>query len=222
MRRLVELSIFALLIVALAGCTIYTGPGVRIRGSGRVIQETREVSGFTGVTVNGAAVLNIDRTGTESLVVTADDNLMPYLVTEVRGSTLYIEPKPGYTIVAPITLKLALTVKDLESLTLNGATTTAVKGLDAERLQVAINGASTVKMAGQANRQDIVLSGAATYNAENLDSQSASVTNNGAGAAVVRVSQQLNAEINGLGSIEYIGNPQVSKAVHGIGSIRPR
>ena len=42
------------------------------------------------------------------------------------------------------------------------------------------------------------------------------------GAAVVRVSHKLDASVNGLGSIEYIGNPQVTKSVSGPGTVRQR
>jgi hypothetical protein len=61
-----------------------------------------------------------------------------------------------------------------------------------------------------------------TYNAAELSSQRAQVTNNGTGAVVVRVSDKLDAIINGVGSIEYIGDPQVTKKVSGIGTVRQR
>ena len=44
----------------------------------------------------------------------------------------------------------------------------------------------------------------------------------GAAKAVVRVSTRLNATVDGVGSIQYIGNPQVTKKIDGVGSVKPR
>ena len=40
--------------------------------------------------------------------------------------------------------------------------------------------------------------------------------------AVVKVSRELNADISGIGSVEYIGSPQVTQEVSGVGSIKQR
>ncbi|WP_455389528.1 GIN domain-containing protein, partial [Petrachloros mirabilis] len=68
----------------------------------------------------------------------------------------------------------------------------------------------------------VTLEGAGAYNSESLECNRATVTNNGAGAAIVRVSDELNATINGMGFIEYIGNPKVTRSVHGIGLVSQR
>ena len=56
-----------------------------IEGSGFLVTEARGVSGFDGITVSGAGLVIVEQTGFESLHITTDDNILRYIVTEVRG-----------------------------------------------------------------------------------------------------------------------------------------
>ena len=194
----------------------------RVSGSGNVVTETRNVSGFDGVIVTGAGNILIDQTGTESLTITTDDNLLQYITTEIRGGKLVIEFKPGvlFDKVKELTFKIG--AKNLNSLQVDGAATVEGKNIATENLSVGLNGAGVITLSGKATEQNVMLDGVGTYNGAELISQRAQVTDNGTGAAVVRVSDQLDAIVNGFGSIEYIGNPQVTKKVSGIGTVRQR
>ncbi|MBI5035380.1 MAG: DUF2807 domain-containing protein [Chloroflexi bacterium] len=194
----------------------------RVTGSGNVVIESRSVSEFSGLVVNGAGRVFIDQTGTESLTITTDDNFLPYIETQVRDGKLMIEFKPK---VVPNNLKdltFRLTVKDLNSIELNGAVALEGRGIEASQMAVTISGAGAVKLTGKVDQLSVTLSGTGAHNSENLECKRAMVTNNGAGAAIVRVSDELNATINGIGFIEYIGNPKLTKGVHGLGVVSQR
>src|SRR5512139_1683147 len=164
----------------------------------------------------------IDQTGTESLTITTDDNLLQYITTEIRDGKLVIEFKRGvlFDKVKDLTFKVG--AKNLNSLQVDGAANVQGKNIATENLSVMLNGAGAITLSGKATEQNVVLDGVGAYNGAELISQRAQVTDNGAGAAVVRVSDQLEAIVNGLGSIEYIGNPQVTQKVSGIGTVRQR
>ncbi len=194
----------------------------RITGSGKVSTESRNVSGFDGIVVNGAGKLSVERTGAESLSITTDDNLLPYIVTEVRSGKLVLEFKPGVVPDRVTDLTFKVTAKDFNSLEINGGATADMKGVDTDQLTFVVNGAGVVKVAGRAKQLTVTVSGTGAFTGEDLDTQRASITNNGLGSAVVRVSDALNAQINGAGSVEYIGNPQVTKSVNGVGVVKQR
>lgn len=226
-------NLFKLAIIALLGAFILTGCGpnwvsfypgsaMRITGSGRVVTESRTVSEFDGVVVNGAGRILIDQTGTESLEVTADDNVLPYIITEVRDGKLAIGFQPNTLPDHLKDLTFRLTVKKLNSLDLNGAAVVEGSDLDTDTLTVNVSGAAAVRLLGRADRLDVNLTGAGAFNAEHMQSKSATVTNSGAGAAIVNVSDELNATINGIGAITYIGNPKVTRGVHGLGVVSRR
>jgi hypothetical protein len=194
----------------------------RITGSGKVVTESRSVSGFNGLVVNGAGKVFIDRTGTESLAITTDDNMLPYIVTEVRDGKLTIAFKSNVVPNNLTDLTFRLTVKDLQSIEVNGAVALEGKGIEASQLDVNISGAGAVKLAGQVDQLAVTLSGAGALHSENMESKRATVTNNGVGAAFVSVSDELNVTMNGMGFIEYIGNPKVTQDIHGLGVVTKR
>lgn len=105
---------------------------------------------------------------------------------------------------------------------INGAVDGDLKFGALDTLRLDINGASNCKLTGTAKRVEIEMDGAADISAFDLIAQEASVTLNGAGECEIMAEQTLRAEINGVGSVIYDGNPRVDKAVHGIGTVRKR
>ncbi|MAT99721.1 MAG: DUF2807 domain-containing protein [Anaerolineaceae bacterium] len=217
---------FVILIIALlgffAGCTDDNGPVETVRGSGNVITEGREVSGFTAVSLQGMGKLQIDQTGSESLSITADDNLLPYIETRVRGNKLIISVQ-GNTLFSNVTeLTYHVTVANIDSVELDGAGEIEVSHLDADEWQVNLDGTGSITASGQANKQTVEIIGAGAYTADELASQEATVRHSGAGMAVVQVSNQLDVRIDGLGTVEYIGDPEVTQTINGLGTVRQR
>src|SRR5687767_96183 len=74
----------------LISCCLLLGACVfdSVNGSGKITTEPRTVSGFSTISLSGSGRLIVEQTGTESLTVTTDDNLLPYIKTEVRANRL--------------------------------------------------------------------------------------------------------------------------------------
>ena len=224
--KMFTLGTLGLLAVALlTACgfnPLNLGGLTRVTGSGKVVNETRNVSGFDGLIIEGAGKINIDRTGTESLSITTDDNLLQYIDTQVRGGKLVIEFKPKIMVNRFSDLSFNLTVKDLNSLQVTGAARIDAKNLQGDQMTVSIDGVGATELAGKVDQLTVSLKGAGAFNSENMQARRATVTNEGTGAAIVRVSDSLNVTISGIGYIEYIGNPQVTKNISGLGAVRQR
>ena len=56
-----------------------------VRGNGHVVSAARSVAPFEAIVVDGAVRLVLERTGRESVTVTAEGNLHNYIEWEVRG-----------------------------------------------------------------------------------------------------------------------------------------
>ncbi len=221
-------------IIAISGCI-----GSTSTGSGHVINQTRNVSGFNQIVMNDTGTLVITQGNNEALTVEAEDNVIPQIKTSVSDNQLNINLDRGIvTPTKPVTYYL--TVKDLSSVTINGAGQIQSSNLNTSSLTIRINGAGqgnltnltvntltiTMDGAGRMNamgkttNQTINISGAGQYGANNLDSKITIIYINGAGQATVRVSDILNAMINGAGQINYIGNPQITQKINGAGTIK--
>ena len=103
-------------------------------GSGQLATQARQVSGFTKVELTGVGELTIEQTGAESLTVSAEDNLLPQLTSEVEGDTLILGKKPNTEIVTTKPITYTLTMKDISGLAVSGSGTINAPKLTAAAL----------------------------------------------------------------------------------------
>ena len=201
--------------VLLAACTFTAG-------SGTVRSESRDVHGFSSVQLAGSGDAVIQQTGSESLTIEAEENLLPLLTSEVSGGVLTLGTKPGASInpTRPITYRV--TMKDLRGLSVSGsggATATEVK---ADALGVEVSGSGAITVTGTADSQQVRVTGSGDYRGAQLPSRIATVLVSGSGNAEVNVRDTLDAQVSGSGTVRYTGNPQVNKSVSGSGEVIKR
>ncbi len=156
-----------------------------IYGSGNVSAEERPVSGFDRVSLTGIGDVYITQGEEESLTVEADDNLMEYIETEVRGGTLVL----GFTGVGrnkdveptePI--KFNLTMKDVSGLDITGAGDIRARSLAVDDLEFAISGAGDIDVGSLAATKLVVrLHGAGDVTVDSLSVEESVVYLYGAG-----------------------------------------
>lgn len=231
MKKYIITALILLIVMLASGCIWQN-----LQGSGKIINQSRDVSGFNQISVDGSSTLIITQGDKESLTVEADDNLMPYIKTNVNNNTLKIYNNP---ILPTKTIKYYLTVKDINSINylgsgniqsnnlkvnslkikVDGAGNTNLTNLSADTLKILITGAGDIISSGNANNQDIHISGAGDYIGNNLTSKTATITMYGTGKAIIKVSTTLNAKINGVGQISYIGDPKLTQLITGPGTI---
>jgi len=184
------------------------------------MSESRNVSGFEEVELQGVGNLSIQQTDSESLTVEAEEDVLPKIRSEVENDRLIIGPEPNTSIQTTQPINYTLTVKDLNALKVSGPGNVDAEDISTDELAVTTSGAGNVKISGEADSQEINISGSGSYQAEDLESKEVKVDVGGSGSAVVNVSDELNAEVSGIGSVEYIGDPTVNQDVSGVGAVR--
>ena len=152
----------------------FVGPSER--GSGRIVTETRQVSGFDEVELSYPAEVLIQQGNTESLEVEADDNLLPNLKTQVRNGKLEIfyRREDGKHVNPTKTPKITIVVKDLSDVDFNSAGELTIEKLKTDNLGVSLSGAGNLNLEDiQVKGLGVNLSGAgsvtASGSAEDLD-----------------------------------------------------
>ena len=206
----------------LAGLSTLTGCCMGITGSGFVETESREVSGFSSISFESAGKMTVRQTGKESLIISADDNILPLLESYVVGRTLYLT-STGVTNLRPTeTIEFTVEVENLEALDVMGAGYVEATGIRGDRLSVAFGGAGNVTIAGSVDTLELSLSGVGLFQGEGLETRWATVRHGGVGKAVVNVDEALDVSVSGIGAVEYIGSPEVRKSVSGLGTINQR
>lgn len=244
MRKIIiVLALVTALFTAACSVTVDGTSVAVVRGSGVVVTETRQVSGFNALTFAGLGEIVITQGPTESLTIEAEDNIVPQIKTDVRNGTLRIgfNRDKWQDWVAPTKpIKFILSVKDLTTiessglgsiqtaafktnklkLVISGAGNIKIAGLDTTSISTSINGTGSIELAGKATEQTSTLSGIGSYQAGDLATQQADINVSGAGSATVWTAEALNVSISGAGSVNYYGNPTVKKSITGLGAVK--
>ncbi len=222
-KKFIATGTVAALALALSGCGIPIEINIRtVIGSGNVKTEARPVSNISAVTLSGVGELVIQQTGTESLTVEADDNILPIIETRMTGGRLNIGFVPNTVPSRGTQLRYTLTVRSLEDISLSGAGTINAANIRADKFTVSSSGAGKITITGTAGDLNVSLSGAGAFDGAAFESKDAIVQVSGVGSAIVNAQRTLNATVSGIGSVEYIGSPSVSKQVSGIGTVKQK
>jgi hypothetical protein len=211
-------ALLGLMVVLLAGC----GSGVTASGNTRT--ESRPLTGFDSVRFDAAGTLTIDRTGTDSVEVTADEALLPRLTTEVTGTTLRIGLQSGTNASSLNSgdIRFRVTVAALTELEVSGAGDVTVTGVEGPALSVVQSGAGTITASGRVTTSSVELSGTGAYDGKGLAAENVTVSVSGAGGAEVSASATLDARVSGVGDVGYLGDPRVTREISGIGQVEKR
>ena len=152
----------------------------------------------------------------------AEDNILPLLESRVVDHVLYLGPKTNTNISTTQPIEFIIEVKQLDALTVSGSGNVEAKRIDSQHFEVSVSGVGNVMMEGKAGELNIRLSGTGNFQGEEFITKRATVTISGLGNVVVNVSDSLNADMSGVGSVEYIGSPQVHQSVSGLGRVKKR
>lgn len=89
------------------------------------------------------------------------------------------------------------------------------------KLTVDVQGAVNAVVAGRAERQNVDIAGVGNYDAGELNTAMADLRLRGANSSEVWVTDRLEVDIAGTGSVTCRGNPEVTKYIHGWGYVGP-
>jgi len=208
-----------ILVLTLSACTFTVSYD---EGSGVIVNETRQVSGFDEVAFSGIGTLTIVMGDEELLEIEAEDNIMPRIETVVRGNRLEIsfDSDQWENLIRPTEpIRYFLTVKSLTEVNLSGLGDVRIEDIETDRLVLVLSGAGKIKVSGEATDLVINVTGAGSYEGGDLRCESSSVNLSGAGSATVWSTEFLDVNISGLGTVRYYGDPEIRQTVSGLGNL---
>jgi hypothetical protein len=213
-------------IISVIGLVLLVGDEASALGAeeGRSV---REVSGFTGVSLDTSGELILTQGDSEGLEIVGPSGDLARIVTEVSGGTLRIGregPGPLFSVRNTV---FRLRMKEVTSLAahssgsistrslradslriqISSSGSVSIDSLTARSLEVQISSSGSLRVAGKVDQQDVVLSSSGSYAAGALASKTARVVASSSGTATVRVSDSLDANVSSSGDVRYYGNP---------------
>ncbi len=199
----------------LCGCAVVSRG---VPGSGVVAHESRKVGSFTKFVLAGDADIELTAGADgSSCELDFDDNLLPFVVTEVVNDELRVHLSQA---VSPSSrLKIKVSVPELKGVDLAGAADVTIQGLDQSTLTVSMAGSQKVSCQGKVESAHFKAAGSATLLAADLEAKSVSINITGSGSADVNASEKLSVNIAGSGTVRYLGEPQIDQSIAGSGKI---
>ncbi len=204
--------------------------------------QTRDVSGFSGVASSGSYNVYVKIGAKESVRLEGDDDLINKTETEVENGILHIRVKKEFQNRGMNfkSVKVYVTAKELNTLVVSGsgsmkvedrlkadAFTASVSGsgsidaasISANTLTAKVSGSGSLEASGNAKEATVSVSGSGSFNGKNFRTDVASVQVSGSGDAYIQAENTLDGRLSGSGQIYYSGNPKVIEKKSGSGRL---
>lgn len=218
----------AILFVSCDDMTVSTGDGSdKVKGNGILTTEVREISSFNQIILEGVFNVYLIQKGKESIRIETDENVLPYIVTEVENNILTVKLKDDSKITKMKKINVFITLADINKLEtkgvglLNCMDTLNLKTLDLELKGV---GATKLKLncqnlnikselvgalflSGSGQELNIKHKGIGSFEAFDFKAEKVNLESDGIGKAEVFASEELIIDAKGLGGVVYKGNP---------------
>ena len=240
MKRFFVIAAALLALFALAACDI--GAGMRgrgVQGTGAMVERDFDISNFNRLELRGGFYVVFNYSDTYSVLVSMQENLFEHLEVSVANGSLLVETTetirttagntPVVYIQAPHLSYLAffgaVSTRDwdnleADSLTISSAGAASINlSLDVGLLFVSVEGAASLELSGYADLAEVSAAGAVDFDAFELVVRDMRLQAAGASNANVHVTEYLNVEIDGVGVVNFRGNPTITRSISGLGSI---
>lgn len=204
------LAVASLVSVSVTGCTISVNEGAENRqygislkttvGSGNLATEPRTVVAFDSVEVKDGIRLNLRKGSEQKVTVSADDNVLPLVEVNVKGSSLVLRMKANTNIRTKDPIIVNVDYLTLEKLTVRDGASVDADALAATNFALQVKDGSSLRAVGlSAAKLDVSVSDGASAklaSARGGDSQSFKVSDGatlaidavGGGAAIAKAS----------------------------------
>ena len=230
----VKRTLFFCALLVVASCRQFIGE----KGNGIIITEQFAVGDFKRLDVEGSFDIQLEKSTSPGIVVTTDENLMDFIRVDTEGNTVTVSTERN--LMSKEGVNVVVRYTELESIYVGGAAILrgdeVIRGeyleismsgagsveleVELNQLEIDVSGAGAVQLAGRVTEQNIEMNGAGGLDAEGLISEKCEINISGVGGASIHVTDQLIADVSGVGGITYRGDPSdVQKNVSGIGTI---
>lgn len=199
--------------------------------------EKRSLSNINAIRTSGSIDVQINSGDNYSLTVQDDENLIPYVVTEVNGGELNIHYKDGYSIMNDHA-KVIVTVPTIDRIITSGSGDVTSDGaiksnngiemntsgsgdikvtVNAPSVKVTGSGSGDIELSGMTKDFNCGISGSGDIKCSNLKSENAEIHASGSSDVHVFASVSLKVNVTGSGDVHYSGNP-ANPEIHITGS----
>jgi hypothetical protein len=235
-----KVLILALFLIA-ANMT-YAQWGKKIKGNGKMVTIERSTGDYEGISVAGWFDVELIAGREGALTIKGEENLLEYIITEVKDGTLVIKVEKGVNLQSSSWksggISITIPVEEIDELSMSGSGdlvgktvlkspnfSTRMSGsgdmdlsVETQNLDVTLSGSGDMNLKGNADSLEVQISG--DINAYDLIASHVSAVVSGSADIKVTANESLKARVSGSGDITYRGNPgKIDSKTSGSGDI---
>jgi hypothetical protein len=188
-------------------------------GSGNLTTETRTVDLFTKIRSEGVIDVTITQGTTQSVEITADDNIIGQVRTRVNNNELqlYLDEDYNYRSIA---LQANITVANLNSLRNFGVGDMYIHDIDNNgTFSIENEGSGNIEIDGVSTSLIIGNQGSGDIFGFDFLVNDCTIDIEGSGDVEISCSDNLDVDIQGSGDVYYKGNPTITTRISGSGNV---
>ena len=211
-------------------------------GKGDFLTETFIIDDFTGIELQEAANVTITQGPIQSVRVSAQENILDKLKTEVNGGVWDIDL--GRDCFNDLELDIEITIPVIDEIHLSGSGLIEVGDFDdQDNIDMSVTGSGTievgqftgtkdvdVKISGSGEifargafpdleKMNIEMTGSGNFDGFNISTNELDSRISGSGNIFITVQEYMNIRITGSGDLHYKGNPLIDANITGSGKI---
>ncbi|MCG2459571.1 DUF2807 domain-containing protein [Flavobacteriaceae bacterium F89] len=217
----------------------------KINGNGNVVTIDRTTADYDALEVSGSFDVELVVGKEGKLSLTGEENLLQYIVTEVKNGNLIIKTEKGIYISPSHNkgISLRIPVETIDAVSLSGSGDivgrtkirtdnfkTALSGsgdvtldVEANSVVVSMSGSGDIVLKGKSTNIKINVSGSGDIDTYGLAADHVDASISGSADVDVTANQSLKVRVSGSGDISYRGNPQkIDTKSSGSGDISKR
>jgi hypothetical protein len=184
-------------------------------------EQIRNVTSFTSIRSQGAMVVYVEVGKPLSVRVVGDDKTLSKVSTDVFGEELLISFKEKHSLRSSEALTIYVSMPNLTRYKMEGAGKTIVNNVQGESLTLLYEGVGMLSVNGKVKNLKLSAEGIGMVDAKNLIADDVNASVEGIGSVRVFATEKLVASVDGIGSLHYYGNPRsIKKTISGIGSVK--
>ena len=229
--------VIASCVISFSSCINFGGR--RVNGNGHITTDVRSAKVTDRIKVLGSMDVILNE-GPSSIKVETDENIIPYIITDVKDGMLEIRTENDVNINTSNKVKVYVTTPSISDINIAGSGNVnsearfnsnekinfSISGsgdidcaVNAPEVDASISGNGDIKLEGETKDVSVHIIGNGDYQSNSLKAENARVNITGSGDVSLFADATLHVEITGSGSVKYKGNATVDKKITGSGSV---
>ena len=205
--------------IVIEGGNVIQGSGSVLEGSGNFVTKHRKLNAFDNLQINISADIDYIASDEYKIELSADDNIIAALSTDVRGNSLVVDTDQSFTTRSRIHVVIYGPTA-LKSIEIDGSSDISLKGLSSNSFNISLDGTGDIKAEGSVRDLTIDVDGSGSVNTKALQADNVSIDVDGSTNVTVTANTKLDVTIDGVSNVTYYGNPSsINKSVDGVGTV---